>query len=120
MDIPLYVEGLKLMSRHRWLWESVTTGGTVFTLFMELGFAYLVWNRHWRWLMVTGAVFLHIGIALFMGLTMFSLIMITLLMSFIPAETTRGCLIKLGSWIGAIFGPGSPRALAPRRASVPA
>jgi hypothetical protein len=120
MNIPLYVEGLKYLSRHRWLWEVFTTGGTLFTLFLELSFCYLVWNRNWRWLMITGAVFLHIGIALFMGLTTFSLMMITLVMSFIPPETTRGCLVKLGGWIGAIFGPSSPRTVTPQRASVPA
>jgi hypothetical protein len=120
MNIPLYMAWLKYMSHHRWLWELSTTAGTAFTLFLEVGFAFLVWNRNWRWLMVSGAVMLHIGIGLFMGLTVFSMIMITLVMSFIPAETTRGCLVKIGGWIGAVFGPSSPRAMAPRRASVPA
>jgi hypothetical protein len=64
----------------------------MFTLCLEIGFPFLVWYRPLRWLMVIGAVLLHTGIALFMGLTGFSLMMLALLVAFIPPSTVRQLL----------------------------
>src|SRR5262249_21782239 len=87
MNWPAYLEFLRFLSRHRMLWELVMTGGTYFTLVLEIGFAFLVWRKSIRWLMVIGAVLLHTGIGLIMGLATFSLCMLCLLLCFVPAET---------------------------------
>ncbi len=80
---------LRFLASHRWLWELSMTAGATFTLATELGFPFLVWLRPWRWVMLCMAVMLHTGIAIFMGLNTFSLMMIGLLMSFLPPETVQ-------------------------------
>jgi hypothetical protein len=95
MDYQVYNDFLVFLANHRVLWELSMTGGTLFTLVLEIGFPFLVWNRRLRWLMIVGAVALHTGIALFMGLTVFGLFMITMLLSFIPAETVQQALDRL-------------------------
>jgi hypothetical protein len=89
MNIGLYNDFLIFISKHRWLWEILLSGGALFTLFLEIGFPFLVWVKRWRWIMVSGAVLLHTGIGLSMGLITFSLFMLTMLYSFIPPEATR-------------------------------
>ena len=89
MRVPLYMDFLVFLCQHRWLWEIVMSGGALFTLFMELSFAFLVWNKRLRWLMITGSVLLHTGIGLFMGLVTFSLLMLCLVLAFVPPEAAR-------------------------------
>ena len=89
LRIPAYREFIVFLCQHRWLWEMFMSGGAVFTLFMELGFPFLVWNKQLRWLMLCGSVMLHTGIGLFMGLTTFSLLMLCLVLSFVPPEASR-------------------------------
>jgi hypothetical protein len=86
LRFPLYADGLSWLCRHRWLWELVMTGGVVYTLALEIGFPFLVWNPRRRGLLVVGAVLLHTGIALTMGLVGFGLLMLALVLSFVPAE----------------------------------
>ena len=62
---------------NRWLWEGYMSATTVFTLFTEIGFPFLVWTRM-RPVMLTCAILLHTGIALNMGLVVFSLFMFIL------------------------------------------
>lgn len=97
MTVGVYYDTLVFLCRHRWLWELVMSGGVVFTLFTELSFPFLVWLPRWRWLMVGGAVLLHTGIGVFMGLTTFSLFMLSLVASFIPPEVIRLFLKQLTS-----------------------
>jgi hypothetical protein len=92
LHLEYYRALISWLSRHRILWEISMTGGAAFTLGLEIGFPFLVWSRRLRPLMVTGAVLLHTGIALVMGLTSFSLMMMALLVSFIPPETVRQLL----------------------------
>jgi hypothetical protein len=92
LRIGFYAESLRWLCQHRWLWELVTTGGVVYTLALEISFPFLVWHRKHRWLMVSGAVLLHTGIALTMGLVGFSLIMLALVLAFVPAEVVRQAL----------------------------
>jgi hypothetical protein len=89
MDFGPYMAFLSFLCQHRWLFETFMHLSIFFTLFMEIGFSYLVWLPKWRWVMITGAVMLHTGIALVMGLTGFSLSMLTLLLAFVPPETVR-------------------------------
>jgi hypothetical protein len=102
----LYVDLLTWLSRHRWLWEIVTTGLTAGTLVFEIGFPFLVWNRKLRWTCVAGAVLLHTGIALIMGLVAFSLMMMTLVVAFVPAAAVYKALWWLGRGRGGVeFAP---------------
>jgi hypothetical protein len=97
LQIGTYDAFLRFLCAHRWLWEAVMTGGVAFTLFTEIGFPFLVWNRKLRWLMMTLAVFLHTGIAMVMGLRTFSLLMVTMLSAFVPQETVDGLRSRLQS-----------------------
>jgi hypothetical protein len=60
----------------------------IFTLCLEIGFPFLVWTRL-RPVWVFGAILLHLGIALNMGLIMFSLFMFTLLLVWMPPSAIR-------------------------------
>src|SRR5262249_3646268 len=82
-------EFLTFLCKHRWLFEIFMTGGTAFTLALELGFPFLVWNRKLRPVMLICAVLFHIGIAAFMGLTGFGLMMLTLLLAFVPSDAVQ-------------------------------
>jgi hypothetical protein len=87
MDFGPYMAFLSFLCSHRWLFEVFTHANVLFTLAMEISFCYLVWLPKWRWVMIIGAVFLHTGIALVMGLVGFSLSMLTMLLAFVPPET---------------------------------
>lgn len=112
LHLPFYQWALQMISQHRWLWEVMTTSLTLFTLVFEISFAYLVWLPRWRWLMILAAVGLHLGIAIFMGLVTFSLMMMTLLLAFVPPEAVYRMLRWLGRgaedlWLA--FRPADPR-----------
>lgn len=93
---PLYAQFISWLPTHRWLWELTMSASVLFTLAFELCFAFLVWQRNWRWTMVTAAVLMHTGIALFMGLVTFSLMMLALVLCFVPAGTVHRLLWRLG------------------------
>lgn len=84
-----YMGMIRFLCEHRWLWETAMHAGALFTLGLEISFPYLVWLPKWRWVMIIGAVMMHTGIALQMGLVGFSLSMLTLLLAFVPADTVR-------------------------------
>src|SRR5262245_3023471 len=95
MDWGPYFGLMKYLASHRLLWEVFTTGGILFTIFMEVGFVFLIWDMRWRWAMICGSVMLHLGIAFGMGLTTFSLMMIIMVSSFIPPEVIRQAVTRL-------------------------
>ena len=92
-----YLSGMRALAQHRWLWEIFMTGGSFFTLALEIGFPYLVWNRRLRPFLVAASMSLHIGIALTMGLVAFSLLMATMVLSFIPGDSIQRVLERLQS-----------------------
>lgn len=51
------------------------------TLILEIGYVIFIWPRATRWIWITGIVGLHLGIAVFLGLTLFGLIMTLLTVS---------------------------------------
>jgi Vitamin K-dependent gamma-carboxylase len=112
MHLARYLDLLQFICQHRLLWELVTSGGVAFTLFIEIGFPFLVWVKQLRWLMLATAVMLHVGIALAMGLTTFSLMMMILLLSFVPAVTVQRWLQLAGQSVRAL--PAGPRLLSPK------
>ena len=89
LRVELYQKSLEFLCEHRWLWEIFMSGGVLFTLFLELGFPYLIWLKRWRWFMLSGSVMLHTGIGIFMGLVTFSLMMLCLVLAFVPPEASR-------------------------------
>jgi hypothetical protein len=110
MRYQLYMNTLYFLVNHRWLWELVMSGTAIFTLVFEIGFgvfmllAYVlayflgsqnVWSRQIRWVMISAAVLLHLGIAFFMGLVCFSLMMVIAVSSFIPADTWHHVIDQL-------------------------
>jgi hypothetical protein len=99
LDQAWYAGALELLSKHRLAWELSMTAGCVFTLFVEIGLPFLIWNRKWRWWMVSASVMLHTGIGIFMGLVTFSLAMLCMVMSFIPPEAVRELVDRfLAAW----------------------
>jgi hypothetical protein len=95
LDWGPYYSLMKFLATYRLLWSLFTVGGILFTIFVEVGFIFLVWDLRWRWAMICCSVFLHLGIAFGMGLTTFSLIMMTLVCSFIPPEVIRQAVTRL-------------------------
>lgn len=96
VGVKIYLETLRFLSRHRWMWETVMMAGSYGTLIFEITFPFLVWSRTLRWTMIVCAVLLHLGIALCMGLVTFSLMMLIGVLSFVPAEAIRELLARLG------------------------
>jgi hypothetical protein len=84
MTNTLYMGFLHMIAEKRWLWELVTTAGTMGTLVFEISFPFLVWLRWSRWIMIVSAVLLHLSIALTLGLSTFGIVMLTGVASFIP------------------------------------
>jgi hypothetical protein len=88
VQFPIYEKMLLELASIRPLLAVVMAGICYFTLALEIGLPFLIWTRL-RPLMITGAVFLHTGIAWMMGLTCFGLLMMTLLVGYLPATTVR-------------------------------
>jgi hypothetical protein len=94
MTNPIYMQFLRYISARRWLWEAVTTTGTLATLIFEISFPFLIWQRWSRWLLIIGAVMLHFSIAIAMGLVAFSMVMLSGVASFIPAPALRAVFTR--------------------------
>ena len=98
------------------------TGATYATILFELAYPWLVWQHRFRYLITVGAVFLHFGIAVLMGLPWFSLTMISVhVLLFRDSEYEQ-----LAAWLGRqsfltrsirYVGVGSEPATATHRAS---
>ncbi|CAN5301534.1 hypothetical protein BH10PLA2_BH10PLA2_34050 [soil metagenome] len=97
MRFTYYVETLRWLCRHRWLWEIVMMSGTLYTLALEISFAFLVWRPRYRSWMIVGSVLLHTGIAFTMGLIGFGLFMLTMVLAFVPARTVHTHLVFFSS-----------------------
>jgi hypothetical protein len=89
LNREFYLGLMRWLAQHRTLWEIVMTGGTYYTLALELSLPLLVWNRRLRPFFVACSMLLHIFIALFMGLVAFSLLMATMVMAFIPGDMVQ-------------------------------
>ena len=91
----LYTRLLSFLAVSLPLWHLVLTAGAAFTIALEIGLPFLIWFPRWRPAMVVGAVLLHTGIALTMGMTSFSLLMIVMVGAFLPASSVRRFLDRL-------------------------
>jgi hypothetical protein len=65
------------------------TSFAVYTLLLELALPFLIWYPRWRWVMMSGSFLLHLGIGIFMGLKVFSILMVVFVSSFMPPEVTE-------------------------------
>jgi len=99
LHLAVYSKLVVWLSQVHWLWELVLSSSAVFTLLLELGFPFLVWNRRLRPYMMCGAVMLHTGIAVIMGLGTFSLMMLCLLLAFVPGEAIRRAMRLSVDWL---------------------
>ncbi len=99
LHLAVYYEFVLWLSKHRFLWELLLSSSAVFTLLLELGFPFLVWSRRLRPYMLCGAVMLHTGIAVIMGLGTFSLMMLCLLLAFVPGEAIRRAMRLSVDWL---------------------
>ncbi len=96
MPYAWYRHTIYALAKNRWVWEIFIGAGTLYTLVLEIGFPFLAWRPSLRWIMVSGSILLHSGIALTMGLRVFSLFMLGMVLSFIPPEVMRRQLWRLG------------------------
>lgn len=85
MHMGIYRDFLGWMCSHRVLFELHGIAVSYFTLATELSFPFVVWTRL-RPVAVAMALLLHAGIAIIMGLSVFSLFMFCLLICFIPPD----------------------------------
>lgn len=81
---------LALFARHYWL----VTVGTYASIFIEIAFAFLIWQRRTRPYFLVAAILLHLSFAVFLGLIYFSFIMIMGHMSFLRPQW----LTRLSAW----------------------
>jgi hypothetical protein len=95
MEFLPYKAFLRYLTLNRPMWELFMTAGVYFTLFFEIGYAFLIWRPRFRWLFLGMALVLHGGIGFFMGLQTFSLMMLTMNMAFLPPELVRQWVSRL-------------------------
>jgi hypothetical protein len=98
-----YYYFMKFLASHRWLWEVFMDVQIVGTLIVEIGFPFLVWYPRWRWAMICGSVMLHTGIAVIMGLTTFSVIMVCMVSSFIPGVVIQDLISRVQERLARLF-----------------
>jgi hypothetical protein len=109
---PPFYAFLSWLCSHRLLWEIAICGASLFTLFTEISFAFLVWLPRWRFFIIAMALMMHTGIAVFMGLNTFSMMMGVMLLSFVPPQVIEAALAKLrlrAPSMTLVFDPTSPR-----------
>jgi hypothetical protein len=88
LHYPAYEWWLLKIASHKQLLLVMFAFQTYFTLVLEIALPFLVWTRL-RPIVVCLAILLHSAIAWIMGLTCFGLLMMTLLLSYVPASVIR-------------------------------
>lgn len=83
-----YESCLQVMTGFRPAYAFAAAMTTFYTIGIEVGLPFLVWTRLRPYVVIMGFL-LHAGIAIFMGLTLFSMLMMTLLLSYLPGATFR-------------------------------
>jgi hypothetical protein len=80
-DYEFNILPLTFFAENMWLVNALTYG----SLMIELGYAFLIWDRKTRPFFLVGALLLHVGVAVSMGLVLFAIPMIAGHVSFIPS-----------------------------------
>ncbi|MEO2045612.1 MAG: HTTM domain-containing protein [Pirellulales bacterium] len=88
-----------------WLarWPMLVAIATHLTVFWEISYCFLVWNRYTRPLVLWTAMGVHAGIALAMGLMTFGLAMIIANLSFLSPATVRRWVDPLAARISLML-----------------
>jgi hypothetical protein len=91
-----------------WLanWPVLVALASHVTVFWELSYWALVWNRFTRPLVLWMAVFVHGGIALFMGMITFGLAMIFANLAFLSPQTVRAWFDPIAGRFARLLGAG--------------
>jgi hypothetical protein len=104
MQFEIYNNILRLLGKNQLVLYGFLTIACYFTLFFEIGYAFLIWRPATRWLMLSMAITLHGMIGLFMGLKTFSLMMLVMNMAFLRTEEVR--------WFFGLFSRGKKEGFA--------
>jgi hypothetical protein len=75
-----------------WLWETISLVGVAMTIGFEIGFAFLIWNRTLRPIVLFVGVVMHLGIGMFMGLGSFQVAMLAGCLAFVSPASLRWLL----------------------------
>lgn len=81
---------VEFLAEHFWLVNAMAFG----TIFIEIAYAFLIWGYKTRPFLLAAALFLHIGIAVSMGMYYFSAVMIFGHLAFMR----RGWYAQAGAW----------------------
>jgi hypothetical protein len=100
---------LREIVTHRVVYSVMAVGAVAHTFIVEIGLPFLVWTRS-RPFIVILALILHAGIAVFMGLWIFQLLMMTLLLAYLPAPPIREYLFSNGKDGKAVAAEAKPPA----------
>jgi hypothetical protein len=95
MHVSLYVDFLRFLAKHRWLYELTMTTSAIGTLAFEIGYTFLIWQPKFRNLWLWIAVVLHLGIGMFMGLRTFSLMMVAFNLAFVAPSTVHWAINRI-------------------------
>lgn len=91
----LYTKLLTMLAGSMPLWHLVLIAGDLLTIALEIGLPFLIWYPRWRPFVLIGSVILHTGIALTMGMTSFSLLMVIMIAAFLPTASVRRLIDRL-------------------------
>ena len=80
-DYEFNILPLTFFAENMWLINAMTYG----SLLVELGYAFLIWDRKTRPFFMVSAILLHLGVAASMGLVLFAIPMIAGHLSFVPS-----------------------------------
>jgi hypothetical protein len=87
MQYPLYIEMLRQVGKTRWGFEIAMALSSLGTLVFEIAYPFVIWRPSLRTLWLWLAVFMHLGIGVFMGLKTFAIMMLAFNMAFLQPET---------------------------------
>jgi hypothetical protein len=88
-----YEGSLRMLLQSRFLYSVTAAIAIAHTFIAELGLPFLVWTRLRPYILIIGML-LHAGIAIFMGLSIFSLLMMLMLVIYIPSAAIRSRLMS--------------------------
>jgi hypothetical protein len=84
-----YEEFMRFTVKYRIIYALMSAVCVFHTFIAEIGLPFLVWTRARPWIIIIGLL-LHTGIAIFMGLSVFSILMMLMLLAYIPSVAIRG------------------------------
>lgn len=101
-----WYEGMmRSLANFRPAYALISAGVIFHTFIAEIGLPFLVWTRARPWIVIVGFL-LHAGIAIFMGLTIFSLLMMIMLLAYLPGVAIRGRMFgSSGEKLAVSFNP---------------